>query len=129
MNYDDFTEELRGAGISGRAFARLLQLNENSIANYKAQGKVPSHLGVIAALIHTMKDAGVDYLPTIARVPIARNAPRGRAIMNPMERGPSSPDAPRIVNCPRCGGSGRVTENGQQKPCSPCNGTGKVKDR
>jgi len=126
MKYEHFIDELQGAGLTGRAFARLLHLNENSISNYKIRGEVPSHLAVIAALIHTMKDAGLDYAATISRLPISRKAPRGRPVMNPLERGPSTPDTPRVVTCPRCGGSGK-TQDG--KPCSPCNGTGKVKDR
>lgn len=128
MKYNDFIEELRQAGLTGRSFARLLHLHPNSISNYKAAGEVPSHLAVIAALIHTMKDAGVDYAPTIARLPLTKKSPRGRAIMG-MERGPNTPETPKVVTCPRCGGSGKVSEQGQQKPCSPCNGTGKVKDR
>lgn len=80
MKYEDFLAELRGAGLSGRAFARLLDLHPNTISNYKAAGEVPSHLGVIAALIHTMKDAGIDYLSTMAKVPRRRKAKRGVSI-------------------------------------------------
>lgn len=80
MKYDAFTEELKAAGLSGRAFARMLKLNPNSIANYKSVGVVPSHLGVIAALIRTMNDAGLDYESVISRVPIERKAARGSSV-------------------------------------------------
>lgn len=80
MRYDSFQEELKLAGLSGRAFARLLKLNPNSITNYKSVGEVPSHLAVIASLIHAMKDAGLDYETTIARVPIEKKAARGIAL-------------------------------------------------
>ncbi len=80
MKYEDFQLELRAAGISGRAFAQMLKLNPNSISNYKASGVVPSHLGVIAALVRAMKDAGLNYEAVIARVPIERKAPRGSSL-------------------------------------------------
>jgi hypothetical protein len=80
MKYDSFQEELRRAGLSGRAFARLLKLNPNSITNYKSVGEVPSHLAVIASLIRAMKDAGLDYETVIARVPIEKKAARGIAL-------------------------------------------------
>jgi len=79
MKYDAFTAELKATGLSGHAFARMLKLNPNSISNYKAVGVVPSHLGVIAALIHAMNDAGLDYASVIARVPIEPKAPRGNS--------------------------------------------------
>lgn len=80
MKYEAFCEELRQVGLSGRAFARLLKLNPNSIPNYKARGEVPSHLAVIASLIRALYDAGVDYEAVIARVPIEKKAPRGTVI-------------------------------------------------
>jgi hypothetical protein len=79
MKYEDFLQELRGAGLTGRAFARLLCLNENTISNYKIRGDVPSHLAVIAALMRQMREAGLDFQPTIARLPLARKAPRGKS--------------------------------------------------
>lgn len=46
---------------------------------YKAEGAVPYHLGVNAALVHAMEDTGIDYLPKIARIPIEREAPKGES--------------------------------------------------
>jgi len=77
MKYEVFLEELRAAGLSGRAFCRLLNLNPNAISNCKSVGEVPSHLAVIAVLIRSMKDANLDYEAAIARVPIERKAARG----------------------------------------------------
>lgn len=92
MKYEDFLLELKGAGLSGRAFARLLDLHPNTISNYKAAGEVPSHLGVIAALIRTMVEAGIDYGTTLARLPLKRKARRGTSIggVSAVEDGPSS---------------------------------------
>lgn len=80
MKYDAFQEELRQAGLSVRAFARLLKLHPNTVTNYKALGDVPAHLGVIASLIRTLNDAGLDYRAAITRVPIEKKAARGRAL-------------------------------------------------
>lgn len=84
MKYEAFCDELRQAGLSGRAFARLLKLNPNSITNYKEKGEVPSHLAVIASLIRALYDAGIDYVSVIGRVPMEKKAPRGVAIKKQM---------------------------------------------
>lgn len=78
--YDDFQQELKAAGLSGRAFARLLKLNPNSITSYKAAGELPSHLAVIAALVRDMAETGLDFEATIARVPIEKKAARGSRV-------------------------------------------------
>lgn len=83
MEYEAFQEELHNAGLSVRAFARLLKLHPNTITNYKSAGEVPSHLGVIASLIRTLNDAGLDYEAAIARVPIEKKAARGIALGKP----------------------------------------------
>ena len=80
MNYDNFIALLEGAGLSGRAFARLLHLHPNSISNYKKKGDLPSHLAVIAALIHTMNEAQIDYMSTIARVSLTKKQARGKSL-------------------------------------------------
>jgi hypothetical protein len=143
--YEDFVAELAAANLSGREFARLLHLHPNTLSSYKRAGTVPSHLGVIAALIRKMVDAGVEYAPTIKLLPLKRKASRGVSLgrtrrqdgssweegMHPLERGPTNhtPETPKIVKCPNCGGSGKRQEQGQIVPCKPCNGTGSVKDR
>jgi len=32
------------------------------------------------------------------------------------------------MDCPKCGGSGKYTEDGKQVDCPECDGTGKVND-
>ena len=98
MNYDDFITELRAAGLTGRAFARLLHLNENSISNYKIQGEVPSHLAVIAVLVRRMNDAGLDYKATIGRVALTKKKARGTAIMPNKDDDVSTPEQPSILH-------------------------------
>lgn len=80
MKYEAFLTELKGAGLSGRAFARLLDLHPNTISNYKVAGEVPSHLCVIASLIRSLVEGGIDYGPALARVPLKRKAGRGTPI-------------------------------------------------
>ncbi|MEP7016076.1 MAG: hypothetical protein ABI925_11605 [Verrucomicrobiota bacterium] len=45
---------------------------------------------------------------------------------NPYERPPGQPER-FSVKCPICGGSGKVTEGGQQKTCKRCNGSGEIR--
>lgn len=80
MTYLDFVDELAAAGISGREFARLLRLNENTIANYKAKKKVPSNLATVAALMRLLKENGIQYKARLEALEIQPNAPRGKAI-------------------------------------------------
>ena len=81
MDYDLFLDELRAANVSGREFARLMKLNPNSISNCKISGEVPSHLAVIAGLIRTLHENGIDHLPVFERIPIEKKKPRGRPDM------------------------------------------------
>jgi hypothetical protein len=78
--YEDFVAELAAAGISGREFARLLRLNLNTVAGYKARGDVPSHWVVIAALMRLLKENGVPFEERIRQLAIEPKARRGKAI-------------------------------------------------
>ena len=80
MNYDDFRTELKKAGLSIRSFAKLLQMNPNSITNCRSLGDVPRHLAVIATLIRLLYENKVDYASSIRRMEIKPSAPRGRSI-------------------------------------------------
>lgn len=80
MTYQDFIDELAAANISGREFARLLRLNENTVANYKKRGDVPSNLAVIATLIRLLKEHGVSYREQLETLDIQPNARRGKSI-------------------------------------------------
>jgi hypothetical protein len=80
MNYDDFTTELAAIKLSGREFAKLLKLNQNTIANYKRTGKVPAHLAVIVVLIRKLDEAGIPYREVIEKLELLPNRARGKAI-------------------------------------------------
>ncbi len=80
MTYEDFIEELATAKISGRELARLLRLRENTIANYKSVGSVPSNLAVIAVLIRLLAEHDIPYREQLEALDIQPNAPRGKSI-------------------------------------------------
>ena len=60
MTYYEFLRQLGKAGLTVKEFAELIRMNRISINNSK-QGKVPSHLAVIACLMGEMAERGVDY--------------------------------------------------------------------
>ncbi|QSI76350.1 XRE family transcriptional regulator [Niveibacterium microcysteis] len=77
MTYDEFLAELGKAGLSVRAFAKLIGMNPTSVSNYASNGEVPRHLAVIAALLAEMNLRGVAFQVAIERVGSARKKPRG----------------------------------------------------
>lgn len=80
MTYQDFIDELAAANISGREFARLLRLNENTIANYKQRGDVPSNLAAVAVLMRALAEHGIPYRERLEALDIKPNARRGKSI-------------------------------------------------
>ena len=68
MPYTEFQRLVGKAGLSIKEFAVLLDMKPNSITNYSKQGVVPTHIAVIAALISTMKDEGLDFYPNFEKV-------------------------------------------------------------
>lgn len=80
MDYAQFTRLLTQANLSGRELARLLTLNENTIANYKRTGMIPSHLAVIVTLIGLLESAGIPYKQAIETLAIQPNRARGKKI-------------------------------------------------
>jgi DnaJ-class molecular chaperone len=44
---------------------------------------------------------------------------------NPREGAPGKPEQPKIVTCPKCGGSGKDKDGDE---CTKCEGRGKVED-
>jgi lambda repressor-like predicted transcriptional regulator len=78
MRYRDFLTELRKAGLSVRAFAKLIGMNPNSVSNYASIGEVPKHLSVIAALLAEMSIQGIAFRPAVERVNSNPQRPRGR---------------------------------------------------
>jgi len=45
---------------------------------------------------------------------------------NPFERPPTQPEV-AVRDCPECGGSGKVQQNGKSVACKRCNGTGQIR--
>jgi hypothetical protein len=80
MTYREFVDQLAIARISGREFARLLNLNPNTIANYKSVGTVPNHLAVIAVLIRTLSENGIEYRQQVEALRLRPNARRGQSL-------------------------------------------------
>lgn len=80
MDFEEFKRHIGKAGLTTREFAELLSMNRNSISNYAATGKVPSHLAVIAALMGEMAEQRVDFRTVLSKITITPNRPRGRPI-------------------------------------------------
>lgn len=86
MDFEEFKRHLGKAGLTTREFAELLCMNRNSISNYAATGKVPSHLAVIAALMGEMAEHRLDFRPVLSRIEITPNKPRGKPIQGRDEK-------------------------------------------
>lgn len=80
MTYDEFRRQLGKAGLTVKGFAELIKQTPNSITNYAAQGEVPPHLAIIAALMGDMAEAGFDFRTTLARIQFESSKPRGGAV-------------------------------------------------
>jgi len=79
MTYVEFIKELDRASLTVRAFADLVRMHRNSVSNYAQSGEVPTHLGLIAALLAELHTHGIDYGPVIERTAPTGKKPRGRA--------------------------------------------------
>ena len=79
MTYEEFRRQLGKAGLTVKAFAELIKQTPNSVTNYAAQGEVPPHLAIIAALMGDMAESGVDFRATLARIEFEASKPRGGA--------------------------------------------------
>lgn len=58
MTYIEFKHELKRAKLSVKALAELLEMQPNSITNYKMIGTVPQHLAVIAVMVAELSARG-----------------------------------------------------------------------
>lgn len=79
MNYKEFRRQLGKAGLTIKEFAELIKQTPNSITNHAAEGEVPSHLAIIAALMGAMADASVDFRATLNQIEYEPSKPRGGA--------------------------------------------------
>lgn len=77
MTYEEFHRHVGKAGLTLKEFAALIRMNRISLSNLAKKEEVPSHLGVIAALMGEMKDKGVDFHGVLSRIDIAPKRPRG----------------------------------------------------
>jgi len=77
MSYDDFLVELSKARLSVRDFADLVGMRPNSVSNNAKQGKVPSHLAIIATLLSELRSNGIPFEPVFHRVAVDRKKSRG----------------------------------------------------
>lgn len=68
MPYEEFQRLIGKSGLSIKEFAALLDMNANSITNYKKNGKVPMPIAVIVTIISDMKDQGQDFYPIFEKV-------------------------------------------------------------
>ena len=68
MPYEESQILIVKSGLSIKEFAALLDMNANSITNYKKNGKVPTTIAVIAVIISDMKDDGLDFYPIFEKV-------------------------------------------------------------
>ena len=80
MTYDQFADELKASGVSGREFARLLGLHPNTTSNYKNLGSVPNQWAAVAVLMRALSDAGLPFRDRLAKLDLKPNAPRGKSI-------------------------------------------------
>lgn len=79
MTYYEFLRQLGKAGLTVKEFAELIRMNRISISNNSKQGKVPSHLAVIACLMGEMAERGVDYRDALSRIEIEPKKAQGAA--------------------------------------------------
>lgn len=68
MPYEEFQRLIGKSGLSIKEFASLLEMNANSITNYKKNGTVPTTIAVIAIVISDMKDDGLDFYSIFERL-------------------------------------------------------------
>jgi len=80
MTYYEFRRQLGKAGLTVKKFAELIKQTPNSITNYAAQGEVPPHLAIIAALMGDMAESGLDFRTTLSRIQFDASKPRGAPV-------------------------------------------------
>jgi hypothetical protein len=80
MTYIEFQRHVGKAGLTVKAFAALVKMNRASLSNCAKKDAVPSHLGVIAALMGEMTDRGLDFREVLSRIEITPKKARGAGI-------------------------------------------------
>ena len=60
MDYDELKRQIGKAGLTNKAFAKLISINPNSVTNFKRNG-VPSNIAIIAVLMAELKEHQIDF--------------------------------------------------------------------
>lgn len=79
MEYKEFRRQLGKAGLTNIEFADLVKIKSNSLTNYKKNGEVPSHWGIVALLMGHMSDHKLDFKEVFKGIEIKPNKTRGAA--------------------------------------------------
>jgi len=61
MDYEEFTRNVRKAGLTLKEFALLIKTNPNSITNLSKKEHMPKNLAIIAVLLGELVDKGLGY--------------------------------------------------------------------
>lgn len=61
MDYEEFTRNVRKAGLTLKEFAHLIKTNPNSITNLSKKEQMPKNLAIIAVLLGELVDKGLGY--------------------------------------------------------------------
>lgn len=91
MDYEEFRRHLGKAGLTNKAFAELLSINERSITNMAQKPEVPNHYAVIALLMGEMAENGVAFKEKVLALELKMAKPRGKGFA-------SKETQPRKVN-------------------------------
>lgn len=79
MIYQEFKRHLGKAGLTVREFADLMGIKNNSVSNYAAVDKVPSHHAVVVALMGVMAEHQIDFREIIRGIDVQPKRVRGAA--------------------------------------------------
>ncbi len=61
MDYEEFTRNVRKAGLTLKEFALLIKTNPNSITNLSKKEHMPKNLVIIVVLLGEMVDKNLEY--------------------------------------------------------------------
>lgn len=78
VNYEEFRRHLGKAGLTNKAFAELVAINEKSVTNMAQKPEVPNHYAVIALLMGELADNGIEFKAKLLRLELKDAKPRGK---------------------------------------------------
>jgi hypothetical protein len=82
MDYSEFLQNIKEAGLSVTDLARILRRHRNSISNYSHLGGVPSHLAVISVLMRELARNDLPFADLLAQLDLKPKAARGKPRRN-----------------------------------------------